>query len=64
VLGSVEAGNVPRDKSVLVEVLPGNWITIVEVTAGRVLVEKIVVADREAVTVERVPERVTVLVKI
>ena len=63
-LESVEAGNVTRDRSVLVEILPGNWFTTVEVTAGRVLVEKTVVAGREVVTVERVPDRVRVLVTI
>jgi len=44
VLNTVDPGNVTVDSTVLVVTLPGNWVTIVEVTAGSVTVERIVLA--------------------
>jgi hypothetical protein len=52
VLNTVDPGRVMVDSKVLVETLPGNWLTTVEVTAGRVTVERIVLAGSWVVTTE------------
>jgi len=55
VLKIVEPGKVTVASWVLVETLPGNWLITVEVTAGRVTVERIVLAGSWLVTTEVCP---------
>jgi len=55
VLKTVDPGKVTVASWVVVETLPGNWLITVEVTAGRVTVERMVLAGSWLVTMEVSP---------